>query len=133
MNLPGSAEATGICVAVAAMVYALTSACLLADSAWLRSRVVTTGSPHAETRLGRSGVHLFGFGLLVNAAAVMLRLWGAERDPWGWPEWLVLVCLLVSASCILLINDYRVRQWSGWVAAALFVGLVVAAIAALSP
>jgi cytochrome c-type biogenesis protein CcsB len=77
--------------------------------------LVVTTSPRAD-RIGRMGFALNILGVLVHAAAVVLRGLATDRVPWGnMYEYGSAVCLVAMVGWLVLAKRFDIRRLSVWV------------------
>jgi cytochrome c-type biogenesis protein CcsB len=86
-----------------------------AETATPESTVVVTSSPRAD-RIGRMGFALNVLGVLLHAAAVILRGLATSRVPWGnMYEYGSAVCLFAVIGWLVLARRFDIRRLSVWV------------------
>jgi cytochrome c-type biogenesis protein CcsB len=86
-----------------------------ADTDAPESIVVVTSSPRAD-RIGRMGFALNVLGVLLHAAAVILRGLATDRVPWGnMYEYGSAVCLFAVVGWLVLAKRFDIRRLSVWV------------------
>ncbi|MEV6605060.1 c-type cytochrome biogenesis protein CcsB [Kutzneria sp. NPDC051319] len=95
--------------------------------------VVVTRSPRAD-RFGRMGFSLNVLGVLLHAAAVILRGVATDRVPWGnMYEYGSAVCLFAVIGWLVLAKRFDIRRLSVWVLLPIVVLLFLGGTALYTP
>jgi cytochrome c-type biogenesis protein CcsB len=104
-----------------------------AETAAPESTVVVTRSPRAD-RLGRMGFALNVLGVLLHAAAVILRGLATDRVPWGnMYEYGSAVCLFAVIGWLVLAKRFDIRRLSVWVLLPIVILLFLGGTALYTP